>query len=77
MPDKEEKKELTNEEVLKKLEEFSRSINELKETNTKLKEENDALSRKLANVHIDSITNEIGNNKEEPVDEQIEFDFDI
>ena len=76
MPEK-EKKELTNEEVLQKLEEFGKTMEELKSTNAKLKEENDALSRKLANVHIDSITNEIGNNKVEPVEETVEFDFDI
>lgn len=73
----EEKKELTNDEVLKKLEEFSTSIKELKDANAKLKEENDSLSKKLSNIHIDAITNEIGNNKEEPVEEDIVFDFDI
>lgn len=73
----EEKKELTNEEVLKKLEEFGKTMEELKSTNAKLKEENDALSRKLANVHIDSIANEIGNNKVEQQPEDVKFDFDI
>ena len=72
-----EKKELTNEEIMTKLEEFTSSIETLKTENANLKAENEKLTKKINNIHVDSITQELGNNKVQVEPEEIQFDFDI
>ena len=73
----ETKKELTNEEIMKQLEEFRETLKTVQTENATLKQENEKLTKKLNNIHVDSIAQEIGNNKVEPEIEDVEFDFDI
>ena len=71
-----EKKELTPEELSKKLDELEGQITTLTKERDTANQERDNLQKKLNALRIDGLTKQV-ETKEVQVEEQIQFDFDL
>lgn len=71
-----EKKELTPEELSKKLDELEGQITTLTKERDTANQERDNLQKKLNALRIDGLTKQV-ETKEVQVEEEIQFDFDL
>ena len=71
-----DKKELTPEELSKKLDEWEGQLTTLKQERDTANQERDNLQKKLNALRIDGLTKQV-ETKEVQVEEEIQFDFDL
>ena len=71
-----DKKDLTPEELSKKLDELEGQLTTLKQERDVANQERDNLQKKLNALRIDGLTKQV-ETKEVQVEEEIQFDFDL
>ena len=72
-----EPKQLTPEEMGKKIEEFEQKYNALQEENKTLKKTNEDLQSKVNSLKITGLTNKVEPSAKVEPPEEVQFDFDI